>query len=264
MTQTLLERFVPIQSPIHALDPRVKLLATAGFAIGNALLPDGAWLAFAAAWLCVLTVSSLARLGAGFAARRAFIVLPFTLAAASVLFATPGHVVWHGALGRWPLVITGLGVARFLSLVLRAWLGVQLAVLLAATTSFPDLIHALRHLRVPAVCASILAFMYRYLFVLAGEATRLMTARSARSAGLPGVKAGGGLAWRAQVAGGMGGQLVVRSLVRADRVYGAMVARGYQGELLTMNPHELHRKDWLAGGLVLGVLGLIQALGHLV
>jgi cobalt/nickel transport system permease protein len=119
-------------------------------------------------------------------------------------------------------------------------------VLLTATTRFPDVLHALRHLRVPVVLVGIIAFMYRYLFVLAEEAQRLMRARAARSARLPGARAGGSLGWRAAVVGHMAGQLFVRSLDRSDRVYQAMQARGYRGELLTLAPHVMQRRDWLA------------------
>jgi cobalt/nickel transport system permease protein len=86
--------------------------------------------------------------------------------------------------------------------------------------------------------------MYRYLFVLVDEVTRLLRARAARSAQLPGRKGGRTLAWRAGVAGGMAGQLFIRSLERSDRVYQAMLARGYQGTLLTMNPHVMRPLDW--------------------
>jgi cobalt/nickel transport system permease protein len=80
--------------------------------------------------------------------------------------------------------------------------------------------------------------------VLVDEVARLLRARSARSAQLPGRKGGGTLAWRAGVAGQMAGQLFIRSLERSDRVYQAMLARGYRGALLTMNPHVMRPLDW--------------------
>ena len=58
------------------------------------------------------------------------------------------------------------------------------------------------------------------------------------------------------MAGHMAGQLLLRSLDRSDRVYAAMQARGYRGELLTLAPHAMRAVDWLAlgGGLVVVVL----------
>jgi cobalt/nickel transport system permease protein len=123
-------------------------------------------------------------------------------------------------------------------------LSLQMAILMTATTPFPDILHALRHLRVPAILVSIIAFMYRYLFVLVDEVARLLRARAARSARLPDHQGGGTIIWRAKVAGHMAGQLFVRSLDRSDRVYQAMLARGYRGSLLTMNPHVMRPLDW--------------------
>ncbi len=75
--------------------------------------------------------------------------------------------------------------------------------------------------------------MWRYLFVLADEALRLLRARQARSGQTdrPGLKPGGSLSWRGRVAGGMAGSLFLRAFERSDRIYMAMVARGYDGEV---------------------------------
>jgi cobalt/nickel transport system permease protein len=258
-----LDRFVQRDSPIHALDPRVKLLATLGFILGNLLLPDGAWRGFAAAFGLIVAVGALASLGWSYAPRRSFIALPFMLAALSVVFVVPGRVVAAWQIGPFQVVVTDAGLVRLASILLRMWLSVQMAILLAATTPFPDVAHALRHLRVPAVLVAIVTLMYRFLFVLADEARRLLRARAARSAALPGRRAGGGVAWRARVAGGMAGQLMIRGLERSDRVYMAMVARGYRGQLLTMNPHSMTARDWRWSAAAVAALAGIQWLGRL-
>lgn len=91
----------------------------------------------------------------------------------------------------------------------------------------------------------------------------MLRARAARSAALPGRKAGGSLRWRARVTGYMAGQLFTRSLDRADRVYRAMVARGYRGHLLTMTHHTMGARDWRASVALAGVLLAIQFLGRM-
>ncbi|MGB0387519.1 MAG: cobalt ECF transporter T component CbiQ [Ardenticatenaceae bacterium] len=260
----VLDRYLFQDSPIHKLDPRVKLLVTVGFIVGNVLLPDGAWLGFGLAWGLTLLVSAVAKLGAAFALRRSFIALPFMLAGVSVIFATPGTVIAEWQIAWLDLSVTDTGLVRLASLMLRTWLSVQMAILLTSSTTFPDLTHALRHLRVPSILVSIISFMYRYLFVLVEEAQRLLRARAARSAALPGQKAGGSLIWRAKVAGGMAGQLFIRSLDRADRVYFAMSARGYRGQLLTMTHHTMTTRDWQISGIALLALLLIQLIARIV
>jgi cobalt/nickel transport system permease protein len=259
------DRYRAGASSIHQLDPRVKVALTVLFIISNVLLPDGAWLAFLLSLAVVLFAASLSGLGLGYTLRRSFVALPFALAAITAIFAIPGRPLFAWTLGPWDLVATDAGLVRFASIVVRSWLSVQMAILLTATTQFPDLVHALRHLRVPGVLVAIISFMYRYLFVLADETMRLLRAREARSARPDGAaRAGGSVAWRARVAGNMAGQLFLRSYERSDRVYNAMLARGYAGQLLTLNPHTLRTTDWAAAGGFVVVLLLLQAVGRLV
>lgn len=246
---------------IHQLDPRVKVLVAILFIISTALLPDGAWLAYTLSWILVIVAGLTAHIQPQFLIKRSLLVLPFLLAAMTIIFTLPGTVLWTGPFG---LTITDSGLERFFSILFRSWVSVQMAVLLTATTRFPDVLHALRHLKVPAILVSILAFMYRYLFVLADEVSRLLRARAARSARLPTQHGGRSVWWRASIAGNMVGQLLVRSLARSDRVYQAMLARGYRGELLTMNPHVMTSFDWLVLWAALLLLFLLQATAHLV
>lgn len=260
------DRYESRQSVIHRLDPRVKVVVTVLFIVANALLPDGGWLAFLAAWALLLFVSGAAQISLGSLLKRSLIVGPFLLAAVTVVFTLPGNALAHWQLGPWTVTPTDAGWLRFISIVIRSWLSVQMAILLTATTQFPDLIHALHHLRVPNILVSIISFMYRYLFELANEAGRLLRARESRSAvplGANGRSSGGSIFWRAKVAGHMIGQLLLRSFERSDRVYNAMVARGYNGRLLTMNPHEMKSSDWLLGGAGLAAILLIQLVARL-
>jgi cobalt/nickel transport system permease protein len=256
------DRYEHGESLIHRLDPRVKVVMTILFIISNVLLPDGAWLAFALAWGMVLLTNALAGLELGYAFKRSFVALPFALAGITLVFTVPGEPVFTLSLGPWQLTATDAGLIRFVSLIIRSWLAVQMSILLVATTSFPDLMHALRHLRVPQLITAVVSFMYRYLFVLADEVLRLLRAREARSARLPGYRSGGSIIWRARVAGYMAGQLFLRSYERSDRVYNAMLARGYNGEFLTLNPHAMRPNDWAIGGVSLTLLVLIQLAGQ--
>ncbi len=250
-------------SLIHRLDPRVKVVVTVLFILSNVLLPDGAWLAFLLAWGILLVSGRLARLPLAFLLTRALVALPFTLAAVTAIFSIPGEPLLAVKAGPWVLVATDNGLNRFLSILFRSWMSVQMAIVLTATTQFPDLVHALRHLRIPRILTAIISFMYRYLFVLSDEVLRLLRAREARSARLPGSKAGGSVLWRAKIAGNMAGQLFLRSYERSDRVYNAMLARGYRGVLLTMNPHILTARDWQIGVVALLLIALPQLVARI-
>jgi cobalt/nickel transport system permease protein len=257
------DRYHHGESPLHRLDPRIKVIVTIAFILSNALLPDGAWLAFLLAWAFILFATATSGLGIGFTFKRSFIALPFALAAITVLFSIPGRPVTSFHFLMWDLTVTDAGLLRFLSIVVRSWLSVQMAILLVAATEFPKIIHALTHLRVPIIITVIISFMYRYLFVLTDEVMRMLRARQARSAAAAGVRSGGSVAWRAKIAGHMAGQLFLRSYERSDRIYNAMLSRGYKGELMTIHPHHYHRSDLLIGGLSIAVLVLMQIAGRL-
>jgi cobalt/nickel transport system permease protein len=256
------DRYHHGHSPVHDLDPRIKVIVTVAFILSNALLPDGAWLAFGLAWLFILFANHMSGLGLWFTFRRSFIALPFALAAITVLFSMPGQPVASFNFLRWDLVITNTGLLRFVSIVTRSWLSVQMAILLVAVTEFPKIVHALTHLRVPAVLTTIISFLYRYLFVLTDEVLRMMRARQSRSAAATGRKSGGSVMWRARIAGNMAGQLFLRSYERSDRIYNAMLSRGYRGELMTIHPHRFVRSDVLVGVFSILSLLLIQIAGR--
>jgi cobalt/nickel transport system permease protein len=258
------DHYQTLDSPIHRFDPRVKVIITVLFIISNVLLPDGTWIAFALGWFCVLLVSRFAHLGLKFIITRSLVALPFALAAITAIFSIPGEPVFALQIGSWTLVATDTGLLRFISIMLRSWISVQAAIILTATTQFPDLIHALRHLKVPDILVSTVSFMYRYIFVLSDETLRLLRAREARSARIAaGSKSGGSVFWRAKVAGNMAGQLFLRSYERSERVYNAMLARGYYGTLLTLNPHVMTQRDWVWGALALIIIGAIQIISRI-
>jgi cobalt/nickel transport system permease protein len=257
------DRYQAGHSFLHLLDPRVKVVVALGFIVSNVLVPDGAWVAFLLAWIALLIANLFSGLGAAFSLKRSYIALPFALVAVTTLFSIQGQTIASFSVGFTQIEITDAGLLRFVSILIRSWLSVQIAILLVAVTQFPDLMHAFRHLKTPAVIVAVISFTYRYLFVLVDEALRLLRAREARSAFAQGARSGGSLLWRARVTGNMVGQLFLRSYERSDRIYNAMLSRGYRGHLHTLNPHEMRQGDWAAAALGLAALLVIQFLGRI-
>jgi len=224
--------------------------------LGFLLTPERAWPAYPLLWAIVGSLATVARLSVRRLARQGSVALPFALAAVTLLFTVPGRplLVIGG------LTITDAGSARFAAILIKSWLSAQAALLLAMTTPFPDLLWALDGLRVPGILVSIIAFMYRYLFTLQDEAERLMRARESRSAAVAGRKAGGHVIWRAQVAGSMIGNLFLRSYERSERVYVAMLARGYRGRMRLLSPPPLTRQAVLWGSVPVIALAVVEIL----
>ena len=241
-------------SLIHRLDARLKLVLTALYILAVALTPEGVWLAYVALALLTLIAATVSRLGLGFVYKRSAAALPFALAAITVVFSTPGQSLVAMRVFQWNLAITDAGLIRFFSIVLKSWLSVQMAVILTASTPFPALLGAMRSLRVPKVLVTIVGFAYRYIFVIADEVVRMTRARAARSGVRePGSKGGGSVLWRARVTGGMAGNLFLRSIARSERIYDAMVARGYDGDVRVLRSPSIQPDD-IGIGLVFAVL----------
>ena len=257
------DRFHEAESRLHRLDPRVKVALTLLFILSNALLPDGAWAAFGLTWIVLLWANQLSGLGVEFSFKRSFIVLPFALAAVSAIFSPFGEPLAVWTLGPFKLIPTDFGLIKFTSILIRSWLSVQAGILLVAATRFPDMIHALEHLRVPVVLTTIVSFLYRYLFVLTDEVMRLLRARNSRSAALAGYRSGRNVFWRARVTGNMAGQLFLRSYERSDRIYNAMLARGYTGQLRTLHAHFMRASDWSFAGLSIVIILILQLVGRI-
>ncbi len=247
-------------SVVHQLDPRAKLVTTLAFILTVSLIPEGVWGAFALLFLILTLLAGLARLGLTYALRRSFVALPFVLAAVALPFTVPGRIVFRLPFVGWGASEAGL--VRFATILLRSWIAVQAAMLLNATTRFPDLLWAMHALRVPQPLVSIVAFLHRYLFLLLGEASRMLRARAARSGRLPGTPRPA-VVWQGRTAGSMVGNLFLRSLERSERVYDAMLARGYDGTSRTLQWFRWRTADTLALSLVLGGLAALLMLAHL-
>lgn len=255
-------------SPVHRLDPRVKLVLAVAFILTTALIHPGAWPAYVLLFAAVFSVILLSELGVGFVYKRAILAAPFVLAALPLLFTVPGDVLASFQVGPWTLTLTQPGLVRFISLALKSWLSVQMAIVLASTTEFPDLLAAMRSLRVPRLLVTVIGLMWRYLFVLVDEVMRLMRAREARSGhptepgGQGNRRVGGSLTWRAKVTGGMAGNLMLRSFDRSERIYAAMASRGYDGEVrgLPRPPIPTLARAILVGGVLFLMLILLLGL----
>jgi cobalt/nickel transport system permease protein len=158
------------------------------------------------------------RVPAGVVARRAGVVLPLVvLAAAALPFVRHGG----GHIDLGPLTLWEEGAVALLAVAAKATIGTVSAVLLGATTPFPQTLRALEELRVPRLFVLIAATMHRYLPLVADETRRTRTALLARG-------------WRARSVRGavpvgrVAGSLFLRAHARGERVHRAMLARGYE------------------------------------
>lgn len=237
---------------LHRVDPRVKVLAVTGFVALSASLASRAGLVLAVVFLLALTAA--ARLPLRWLAGRLLWLLPF--AGTMILlfpFITPGEPVWRWEWGALAITATREGWQHALVLSLRVVAAFLAVNFLLATTGLRQVLEALSFFRVPAVFIQMIEFTIRYIFVVADELRRMNTARAARGF-VPGKHLFHRHTFR--TLGQTVGVLFVRSWERGERIYHAMLARGYTGRV--------HRKALPPpGGLDLawGAFILLVALG---
>ena len=219
-------------SPVHRLDPRAKIVGLAGITLVGVSTATSHWPVLVACALALAAVAVAARVGPGVVWSRARVVLPLVVfVAVFVPFVRGGPTVDVG-----PLSLSEQGLETFALVTAKATIGALSAVLLGATASFPDILHGLERLRVPRLLTVIAGFMYRYVFVIADEARRMRAALAAR-------------AYRPRHLGQVGalGRMVtalfLRSYERGERVYLAMLARGYAGAMPRLAVLAFRRAD---------------------
>ena len=242
-------------SPVHRLDARLKLIVALVFIIVISLTPPEAWPAYLLYLFILIAIMLLAKVTPLSVLARSMLALPFALLAAlGILYVREGIPLVTVSLLSWRITITDVGLLRFASLMVKAWLSLLVSITLAFVTPFWEIVRAMQGLGVPRMLTVVILLMHRYLGVLTDEAQRLIRARDARSAELVGIKSRSALTWRAQVTGRMIGTLFLRTYERSERVYNAMLARGFAGEVRTLRNPELSARDLAFAGLVLTAL----------
>ncbi len=224
-----LDRLSYLDTPVHRLDPRSKVVATMLFVVAVVSFPRYEILSLLPFFLFPVLLAALGDIPGGLVAKRVAAVSPFAIFIGifNPLF-DPGTV----AVGRAAI---SAGWLSFASILVKFALTISAAVLLIATTSFPGICRGLRGLGIPALFVSQLLFLYRYLFVLMEEAGRVVRARDMRSFG----RKGTGVRVFIRIVG----TLFLRTVERAERIYGAMLARGFRGELLSTRSETLRVSD---------------------
>lgn len=203
----------------HSLAPHTRLLCTLLFVFAIVLTPNGHWWTWGIYGLTLLNLILLSKVTLPVLLKRVAVESAFIFVVLlGTLFRGGGRVIWAWG----PLQITTVGLTILGSVTLKALLSLLILNVLTLTTSIPALLNALLILRTPPLLVAILASMYRYINVLIGEFNAMH--RAALSRNLMSSNR-----WQRLVVGNMIGSLFIRTYERGERVYQAMLARGYQG-----------------------------------
>ena len=243
--------YIHRHSTWHQLPAQPKIVATLLFAITVVATPITRWPSFIAFLLLLIGFALLAHLPLRTFFARALIEVPFVLFAVLMPFVGTGA---HFMVG--PVRIYEAGLLSGASILAKGTLGVLAAVLLSTTTTAREVLRGLAKLRMPELMVQMASFMMRYINVVTDELERMRLARASR-----GFEATGLQHWK--VIANSAGALFIRSYERGERVYLAMLSRGYAGSLPNTDDVPTTARHWTtalalpAGALLIHLLGRI-------
>ncbi len=201
---------------INQLHPLSKLLVTVWFIVSVLSFHKYDFLGLAGMGIYLLMIFMLGEIPAGRCLRQMKMIL---LIVCAVGIANPfldrTTVVYLGE-----VAVSG-GVVSMGTLMLKGVFAVLASYSLIVTTSVEEICYALRLLHVPKTFVTVLLLIYRYIIVLLKETQRIMLAYEMRAPGQKGIHM---KAW-----GSLAGQLLLRSIDRAQLVYESMILRGFDG-----------------------------------
>ena len=217
----------------HQLTAKTRLLVSLIILLGIVLTPNASWDTWLVYGIAIFSLVLVTKVKIPVLLQRVAIESVFLgVVLIGTLFRGGGDILW-----RWGwLQVSSEGLIILASVFIKAFLSLMIMNLLTMTTSIPDLLNALLGLRTPPLLVAIMVSMYRYINVLIRETQAMQRAAASRNFR-------GRDQWQRLVIGNMIGSLFVRTYDRGDRIYQAMLARGYQGITTLETSSKITSKD---------------------
>lgn len=238
LSHDLMDAWTHLNSPVHRLDARVKLVCALALVVAILAVPVAHNGLLAVYGVLLVAAWGASRLPAAWVLGRIAILVPFLVLGTMAAIFVP----------------TADALALWLSIGAKCLLALFVAVLLAGTTTSADLLRAAHALRVPRTLTALSGFALTYVAVLADEAGRMITAMRCRGR-LRGIRR------RLRVSASMLATLMARTVERADRIALAMVSRGYRGTMPALAQERVPAGEWAVAGGVVALAGALTWLG---
>ena len=176
-----MDRFSCGNTGIHRLDARIKIGAFLVYQICVLSWPPQEITGLLPFFLFPVCVIRLAGLPLGYLLKRALWLLPV-----AVMIGIFNPLVDRTPMGEWFGIPVTQGMISFISIILRCMLTILGAFTLLASTGFAPLCRGLRQLGAPRILITLMAFLYRYAFILVDECQHMLMAfRSRRGSSGP-------------------------------------------------------------------------------
>lgn len=212
MHHAFLDIYSDLKSPIHSLDARLK--TAAGFLICVIVVscPPISIIPVLMFFIITLILWKIAKLPYTFLFKRLTYIIPFVLIMfLPLLFIRESSGILNGS-------------RLILFIILRASTAIAILSLITSTTPFPLFLNSLKFFKIPSIIVSLISFMYSFIYIFIDELHKLGIGRKSRE-----FRKNFLISWKA--GSWMLGTFFLRTIERSERVYTAMLARGYDGTL---------------------------------
>ena len=218
-------------SPVHALHPLSKLVITIAYIFTVVSFPkyNLSGLVPMVLYPIVMFIASGVSVSTCFYKLR--LVLPLVLAVG--LF---NPIFDHTPLLKLGGVVVSGGVISMITLMLKGTFSLMASFILVATTSIDKICAALRKVHCPSMIVTLFLLTYRYIAVMIDEVAIMTTAYKLRAPGQKGIHY---TAW-----GSFLGQLLLRSMDKADELFKSMQLRGFKGDFFYADVNKARAKDY--------------------
>jgi len=235
MKHDFIDKYSSLDSVLHRVDPRVKLLLSFCFLVLITATYNIKVFALYLVVVAALLVTS--KVPFHFYFKKLAVVTPLALLIAFFMFLSylieAGVEFSIAALpGYYPFLYT---IALLVS---KIYLSILVLTLLVSCTSFNSLLWSLRKYKFPVIVTTLSKLVYTYVFVFIDELHRTLRAYKSRT---PVLRVS-----RVKVYGNIAAGIFLRSMDRSDLIYRAMISRGFTGDFPEGNSHRLKRIDIFA------------------
>ena len=265
LREVTLGQYYPVDSVIHRLDPRVKLLGTVLFLISLFIVKS--WIMYGVAALALAILIKISNVPFRFMTRGLkSIVILLLISVSFNLFLTPGEVLvqfWILKITREGLHIALMMGARLILLVLGSSLMTLTTTPNQLTDGLEKGLGVLKKVGVPVhEISMMMSIALRFIPILIEETDKIMKAQQARGADFE----SGNLLQRAKAMVPILVPLFISAFRRANDLAMAMEARCYHGGEGRTKLSELHyqTRDWVAyltGAALLAVMIVLRHFG---
>ena len=229
-----IDRYAEMDSSIHRIEPRIKVVSF-GILIVSAVfvgtIPAALFFLVVAAALLLAS-----RLPMRFICNRMKVICVFVI---PILILMPITVPGTPILSLGPLAFTAEGLSFAVLVTIRSVTAILLVITMLGTQRFDTTLKALALLRVPGIIIQMLLFTYRYIYVMIDEFLRIWSSMRAKGYTFRFTRHG------LTMIGNCIGMLLIKSYERAERVYQAMISKGYTGKPVSFSSFQITLPDGL-------------------